>query len=188
MIEQLKQHKLLLAIVLILVSLKFVIVPLFTWQNKQLDEIAKVQLRLTKAERIMMQQQEIDSAKQLVETQQEQYQTLFSDWQAPSTFKIDAQKSINQWLDNFNLNTNSVGWQPALKFSGAQLHREQMRLNISGELSNLGQFLVALEKNKPLIAVEYLDLSVRGLSPEEGGNGEASLLLSFYMNEGVKSE
>ena len=188
MVEQLKQYKMLLALVILLATIKFALVPLFTWQEEQVENIAQIEKRLFKAEQVMTQLQEIELAKEQVADVARVFTTMLFDWQEPSKFRIDTQKQVNQWLTEHNLSTINIGWQPALKYQSAALHKEQIRLNISGKLTDLAAFLVMLESQSPVVVVEYFDLNIQGLSAEETGSGEVSLLLSFYIQEGAKGE
>ncbi|RRS10090.1 hypothetical protein EAG18_03940 [Pseudoalteromonas sp. J010] len=184
MVEQLKQYKVLLAVVALLATIKFAIVPLVTWQGEQVEHISQIQKRQIKASQIMMQLQDIEVAKQQVADVERVFKTMLFDWQAPSKFRIDTQKKLNQLLTEHKLSTVNIGWQPALKYQSAGLHKEQVRLNISGKLADFAAFLVMLEAQSPVVLVEYVDLNIRGLNAKETGNAEVSLLLSFYLQEG----
>ncbi|MBD1580973.1 hypothetical protein [Pseudoalteromonas sp. S16_S37] len=188
MVEQLKEYKLLLGILLLLALLKFAIVPIVSWQQEHVDAIAQIQKRLSKAQQVTAQMEQIDVASQRVSAFQSEYENLFFDWEDSSKFRINTQKMVNQWLADNELATINIGWQPALKFESAALHREQMRLNISGNVNKLGEFLTQLESHKPIVAIEYFDMGISELTVEQSGTAQVSLLLSFYMQEEATSE
>ena len=182
-VQQFKKYKLLLLITLLLIVIKFIIVPIFNWQSVQISKAESQQLRLIKANSIIAQKESFTLAADSASESLRQYEDALFDSEEINGFKIDKQKEISRYLKENNLTLLNIGWQPELQFLNAQLHREQVRLNIGGETHNVAQFIYFIENHSKLVSVEQLSFNIRGLTPDESGTAEASLLISFYFNE-----
>ncbi|MBQ4860836.1 hypothetical protein J8L98_03885 [Pseudoalteromonas sp. MMG013] len=182
-VQQFKKYKLLLLVTLLLVVIKFIIVPIFNWQSVQISKAESQQLRLIKANSIIAQKESFILAADSARESLRQYKDALFDSEKINGFKIDKQKEISSYLKENNLTLLNIGWQPELQFLNAQLHREQVRLNIGGETHRVAQFIYFIENHSKLVSVEQLSFNIRGLTTDESGTAEASLLISFYFNQ-----
>ena len=182
-VQQLKKYKLLLLITLLLIVIKFIIVPIFNWQSVQISKAESQQLRLIKANSIIAQKESFILAADSAKESLRQYEDALFDSEEINGFKIDKQKEISRYLKENNLTLLNIGWQPELQFLNAQLHREQVRLNVGGQTHSVAQFIYFIEHHSKLVSVEQLSLNIRGLTTDESGTAEASMLISFYFNK-----
>ncbi|MDN3484899.1 GspMb/PilO family protein [Pseudoalteromonas sp. APC 3224] len=177
------KHQLALGALVILIALKFLIVPLFDWQNSQLAQLANLQKRAVKSQNVIVNQSQINQAQQTINAQLKAVNSLFVDYQRESEFKLAMQQQIEQTIANNQLQINTSSWLPSITVASNQLIRHQLRLNLKGKMRDFINFITLLESKTPKAELKSLNINLKGQKSDGLGNMSGSLELAFYMHQ-----
>lgn len=177
------KHQLALGALVILIALKFLIVPLFDWQNSQLAQLANLQKRAVKSQNVIVNQSQINQAQQTINAQLKAVNSLFVDYQRESEFKLAMQQQIEQTIANNQLQINTSSWLPSITVASNQLIRHQLRLNLKGKMRDFINFITLLESKTPKAELKSLNINLKGQNNESLGRVEGTIELAFYMHQ-----
>lgn len=177
------KHQLALGALVILIALKFLIVPLFDWQNSQLAQLANLQKRAVKSQNVIVNQSQINQAQQTINAQLKAVNSLFVDYQRESEFKLAMQQQIEQTIANNQLQINTSSWLPSITVANNQLIRHQLRLNLKGKMRDFINLITLLESKTPKAELKSLNINLKGQKSDGLGNMSGSLELAFYMHQ-----
>ena len=185
----LKQPKQQLALgaLVILIALKFLIVPLFDWQNSQLAQLTNLQKRAVKSQNVIVNQSQINQAQQIINAQLEAVNSLFVDYQRESEFKLAMQQQIEQTISNNQLQINTSSWLPSITVANNQLIRHQLRLNLKGKIRDFINLITLLESKTPKAELKSLNINLKGQNNESLGRVEGTIELAFYMHQATNT-
>ncbi|TMP66225.1 hypothetical protein CWB76_18550 [Pseudoalteromonas sp. S1609] len=177
------KHQLALGALVILIALKFLIVPLFDWQNSQLAQLANLQKRAVKSQNVIINQSQINQAQQTINAQLKAVNSLFVDYQRESEFKLAMQQQIEQIIANNQLQINTSSWLPSITVANNQLIRHQLRLNLKGKMRDFINLIILLESKTPKVELKSLNINLKGQNNESLGRVEGTVELAFYMHQ-----
>ena len=177
------KHQLALGALVILIVLKFLIVPLFDWQNSQLAQLANLQKRAVKSQNVIINQSQINQAQQTINAQLKAVNSLFVDYQRESEFKLAMQQQIEQTIANNQLQINTSSWLPSITVANNQLIRHQLRLNLKGKMRDFINLITLLESKTPKAELKSLNINLKGQNNESLGRVEGTVELAFYMHQ-----
>ena len=177
------KHQLALGALVILIALKFLIVPLFDWQNSQLAQLANLQKRAVKSQNVIVNQSQINQAQQTINAQLKAVNSLFVDYQRESEFKLAMQQQIEQTIANNQLQINTSSWLPSITVANNQLIRHQLRLNLKGKMRDFINLITLLESKTPKAELKSLNINLKGQNNESLGRVEGTIELAFYMHQ-----
>lgn len=177
------KHQLALAALVLLLSLKFIVVPLIDWQNTQLAQLANLQKRAVKSQNVIINQSQINQAQQTINAQLEAINELFVNTQREGEFKLAMQQQIEQTIANNQLQINTSSWLPSIAVANNQLIRHQLRLNLKGKMRDFINLITLLESKTPKAELKSLNINLKGQKTDALGNMSGSLELAFYMHQ-----
>jgi hypothetical protein len=175
------KHQLAFSVIAILILLKFVIVPIFTWQNQQLSHLANLQKRASKSHSVITNQALIKASQQQVTAQLSSINELFITYQNEAEFKLTMQQKIEQKVEKYQLQITNSSWLPSIVVANELLIRHQLRLTIKGEMLNFISLVTLLESSTPKSELKSLNVNLKGQSRSNLGVIEGTLELAFYM-------
>lgn len=175
------KHKLAFGLLATLLLLKFLLVPLFDWQNEQLSNITNLQKRASKSQNVITNQSQITQSQQRITAQLNAINSLFIGYKNDAEFKLAMQQQIEQSLANNQLQINNSSWLPSINVANEQLMRHQLRLSIKGTLLNFKNFITLLESTPPQVALKTFNINLKGQNSEQLGQVEGTIELAFYM-------
>ncbi|MBB1386218.1 hypothetical protein H5119_11775 [Pseudoalteromonas sp. SG45-5] len=181
------KHQLALAALTLLITLKFIIVPLFDWQNEQLSQLANLQKRASKSQNVIINQNQISKTQQQINAQLKAINSLFINYKSEAEFKLAMQQQIEQTIASKQLQINTSSWLPSLLVANGQLMRHQLRLNIKGSTLNYIKLITLLENTAPKAELKTFNINLKGQNNEQLGRVEGTIELAFYMQQS-KSE
>lgn len=177
------KHQLALGVLVILIALKFLIVPLFDWQNSQLAQLANLQKRAVKSQNVIINQSQINQAQQTINAQLKAVNSLFVDYQRESEFKLAMQQQIEQTIANNQLQINTSSWLPSITVANNQLIRHQLRLNLKGKMRDFISLIILLESQTPKAELKSVNINLKGQNNKSLGRVEGIIELAFYMHQ-----
>jgi hypothetical protein len=181
--EDIKKHAILLSLLAILLIAKFVVVPIFMWQDQILVEIKEQEKKLGKTALLLAKEDGFNRLNQQIEQQLEQAEQLFYPYQTGSAFKLQQQKHFEDLVLEHQLTLSSFSWQANSEDKELQIMRYQVRVRLKGNISRLVSFISALESQKQRVEVYDFNISMKGQNKQSlGRTKNAVFTLRFYVN------
>lgn len=186
--EELKKHAWLLALLTLLLVAKFIVVPIYQWQDKQQAEIYLLEAKQGKISKVLNEKDNTTKLKQKLEAVLKQTDGLIFPYQEDAKFKLNQQKMLEALLSQFNLTTQHVGWQVARSKDHLLLTSYPILIRFSGKTTDVIQFLAAIEANSQRIEVNEFNFSFKGQREKTLGriNGSVTLMLFMENKLGTK--
>jgi len=184
--NELKKHGFLLSIIIILIIIKFIIVPVFDWQSGKLSIIRLLEKKQLKVEKVLANQKEYINANESLVTIFKQIDSLFSHQKSESAFKLTQQQTIEKLLAQFNLKSQNIGWKGVSLLESIQLKRFQVEIHFKGKSIDVINFIVELEKQPQWIDIIDFNLSVKGQKKDEIGSMDGRININMYNYNSVE--
>jgi hypothetical protein len=175
------KHQLALGALAILILLKFVAVPLFDWQNEQLNNLISLQKRASKSHSVIVNQAQITASQQKITAQLTAINKLFVAYKNEAEFKLVMQQQLEQTIAKNQLQINNSSWLPSIAVANGQLMRHQLRLSIKGNMLDFKNLITLLESATPKTALKTVNINIKGQNSERLGQVEGTIELAFYM-------
>lgn len=178
--ETLKQKPYLITLLVLLVAMKFIVMPIIEWQNNKQVELQLSDKRLAKSQFAIANQ---DAIQPLIEKLQEQVQRTtvrLYPHQNENAFKLAQQKELETLVSDLGLKVNGIGWLNST-ITDNGIIQYQMQLNVSGDGVKIPQLFAAIEGGKHWIAVDDFNIAFRRQSKTNIGESNARMTLNYYM-------
>lgn len=175
----LENRKLLLSVLAILLGVKFILMPWFSWQNELFSQNSRLNSQLTKGQLLTEKEAEIREYITQLDSYNQQYKKRFIN-EEPSEIKyrLTLQKAIEDKLEEKGLSQSSVSWLPSVK--RGPFEEQMIQLTIKGRFKSFAEFLVEIEQVEPRLSVRQIQLNVSKVFPQEKllGNARGTVVLS----------
>lgn len=180
--NELKQHGWLLIIILILMVIKFIVVPTIEWQNEVIANIQLLERKQGKVINLLENKSENNIVNEKLTSYTEQGNRLFFSYQQDSIFKLSQQKVLESLLAKHGLIAENIGWQASTKLEELSATRYLIQIRFKGEAINVIDFMLAIESQKQLISIKDFNISVIGQNRDTLGRMNGQISLYLYGN------
>ena len=151
-----------ITLALILVLVKFALVPLYAWQDETLDMIQVLQKGLAQKKALMGNEQRIDELLKRSESALEEVLTYYyQDFSDPQSLQLLLQKEIEQLSSASDVKIKSKDWLP---LSAGDIIRAPIKIRCEGIPASLFGFISAIENADHFFTVDRLTLTSQGKS------------------------
>ena len=182
--ESLKQYSLLLSVMAFLLLLKFAVVPLYEWQNEQLQRNMLLQKQLSKAK----------GAVESLESNQDSLMktdmrlTMADQLVYPKTdnnaFQLVQQQRLEQLFGQHEIVIESLGWETPVSLPQWQLMQHEVFIRFKGRTDNMRKLHMALESQPQWQDLNWLNYRLRNQSATTLGRVSGGMRLRLYSREG----
>jgi len=186
-LQELKKHAVLLFIVALLLLFKVLIIPVFEWQNTELAEIKLLDKRKDKISNVLAEYDDNISKSDALVTELDKIEPILFTFQPESEFKLTQQKMLEVLIKKHRLNTQNMGWLTSSLLPNLLITRYPIKMNMTGQHSDLINFIAALEVNKKLIEIADFNMSLKGQRGESLGQITSSVTLNFFAQNIIKN-
>lgn len=179
--DELKKHSVAISLIALLLSIKFVFVPMIDWQNEQATQLRLLDKKLNKIGQLILQQDQLKNRE--VELDRT-LSTLTSPFYAPKdadVFKRDIQKQIEDELESFELKLNNIGWQTTLSNDNVLLNAFSIEYSFAGEGSNVLNYVLNIAQSDKYSKFSEYSMSFSRQKPGKLGRITIRLKRVFYM-------
>ena len=180
MFEELKKYQLSLWVIGILILMRFIILPIFDWQNEQLVEIELLQGQRSRIDNVLGNRQKIEALDVEVTSILEQSGSLFLASTDAASFQLERQQWVEDTTNLFNLKIAHVGWNPRLTIPDMKLVGHVMLLNIEGNTVDTIRFIQTLQAQPNLIEIQTFGFRTTRIKDSVLGKSKTKLNLVFY--------
>ncbi len=181
--EELKQHRVLLSFIAILVFIKFVVIPVLDWQETVIIDIQNKERKLEKASQLIKRSGSFQEDRKLISAQLKEAEQLFFSLQVDSDFKLTQQKYLEQLMATHNLNVENFGWQTSSVNDSMLLKKYQVQVRFSGNITDLVNFIISLDQHSKRYEVTNFNFS---FPPGSSNIRNGRLSINFYMDQSDK--
>lgn len=178
--EELKKHGLLLPFMTLLIIAKFIVIPIFDWQNKQFQSIKLLEKRQQKITNVLSSEQQTNIINDSLIKINTQASKLFFPFQAESAFKLKQQKMFESLLAKKQVEIERIAWQVVTEFEYLAVKRYQLQLSIKGSTNQIVELFSAFENNEKLIDIKDFNVSFKGQRENTLGQLSGNVTLHLY--------
>jgi len=182
---ELKQHAWLLTIIALLAVIKFVVLPVFAWQDNLLAEISLLEKKQNKINHVLRHSEKnkhlSDELTQLLAPANQ----LLYPLQTEASFKLQQQKMFETLLAKHKLTVQDVGWKAATPYDELAMVRYPIDIRFTGNTLDVIEFISELESATQRLAISSFNFSFKGQSEKRLGrvNGKVTLHLFLRQDE-----
>lgn len=162
-------RKLLIQLLLLLAVARLVLVPVFEWQTQKIETINSSQVRLQKAQQVVLRLPEINKALVTLKQQNEILQTNYFSQASLGKFKLTRQQQIEKLFNEHHIRVKNFNWVAELPGEVTEL-----RAVISFEGNTKDFALLQLQIAQLAKIIQLADWSLRIRNIKEGSLGLAS--------------
>ena len=178
---ELQKHRLLLSLIALLVAIKFVIVPIFSWQATQWADLQRLEQKQYKISQVLQQQNSNSQVNAALTVALNQAKPLFFPDQLETDFKLTQQKILEALLDKHDLKLQNIGWETSTRLTDLDLVRYPIKLSLMGKGINIIEFITAIESKRQYIQVHDFNLSFKGQGDKNLGRITGSMTLHLFV-------
>jgi hypothetical protein len=179
----LKKHALLLSIMAMLLVAKFIVVPIFAWQQQVVSDIASKQKKLSKVDNLLAEEQSFTTVNQEFSEQLDLAEQLFYPYQSSAAFKLAQQQYFEGLVTKHQVDLSTFSWQNMSEDKDLQVTRYQVQIKLRGNVSNIVTLLTELESQAQRIEVHNFNISLKGQNQQSlGKTRNARVNLRFYVH------
>lgn len=185
--DLLNNKPLMLGLILLLATIKFGVVPLLEWQEAKVVSIGKLEERLLKTERLLLNKDETLSTINTISQEISAYDELiFKPSSDEVQFKLGQQEIIEELFTKNGLSVSRTSWLTSVQKVGYE--ELMMEMTVTGSFKQLMRALLVSETMKPKIALANFTLNVSRMRASSKRLGRVSGKITFTVWRKYKEE
>lgn len=160
----LSNKPLLLVLIALLATIKFVIQPILEWQSDQRNELARKQTQLSKGLLLLENQNVLAQTLSIAEDSRESYTRDILGVDPDTTaFQLRVQRQIESLIEKHNLKVRSANWLQAMERRVSIEHR--LEVSMSGSNKDLWAFVMDVEQLTPKLSIVQFNTAMSKMMP-----------------------
>lgn len=179
--SELKKYKYPLFLILILCLFKFIIVPIFEWQDTLIAENKLLERKAKKVDGLLADESQLNTDLENSKVALSSIIKYFYPQQEQQEFRLEQQKKLEKELSKYDLKSTSVGWQNTFEVPDTPLVRFQLQYAFNGDSEKVIAYLLSQQNVSYWQEVETLNINVRRQQAGELGQMSVTARISFYM-------
>lgn len=169
----LEDKKLLIGILLFLVGIKFLLMPLFDWQDAKIEQIQRYNKQLNKGNFLVKNQQTmLETVNEIKQRSASLLNKVASKADTRVSYQLKVQKEVELLMEKYELRARSVTWLKSIKSGPFDEHR--LELSLAGSFKNYIRFLNEIESVSPKLNIIELRANVSKMFPKRNELGSFS--------------
>jgi len=169
------KRKLMLVVLAVLLITRFILVPIFDWQQEQIDQIKEKEQRLVKTNNIITRLPQVELAlAQLKESNQKQQARYFN--QALSnTFKLQLQQKTEKLFSEHDLKVTNFNWVAEIP---GQIMQARAKISFEGATKDFAKLQLEIAQLPKLLNIAQWTLHIKRMNDHSLGNIKGSIILT----------
>ncbi|BBN80380.1 hypothetical protein PA25_03650 [Pseudoalteromonas sp. A25] len=180
LILQFKKKPILLGFLILLLTVRFVIVPVYEWQKKLINENNSLANRVEKTERVLSAKRYNDIRYEQLTARFESKDEFLFEFEDDVKFKLERQQELDSLLPKYGVNLLSIGWQPIIEDSSAHTLNFVASTRIEGRTIEVISLINFID-NRTKIYIDSFNFDIDSHG-ETLGNMRGTLNLSYYVD------
>jgi len=171
------KRKLMLSVLAILLIARFILVPIFDWQQEQILSLEAKQQRLVKTDDIISRLPQINVKLAELKTTNLQLQARYFEHTSSNAFKLELQQKIEALFSKYELKISNFSWVVEIP---NQISEARAKISFEGTTANYAMLQLAIAQSPKLLNVVQWTLQIKRMNSKSLGKVNGSLLLSAY--------
>ena len=181
--ESLKKHRLALGFIALLILIKWLIVPLYDWQQSTLQSNNTLAQRLAKSAYALKNQQQTAATLVAQTTLLEQAENALFNYQAANSFQLAQQKVIESIFATYQMQISHLDWQIPVPLTSLPLTEYELKLRFTGKASALAKLLSTLNSQDQWFTFDNFQFRFDKRRDKRLGEFDGRMSIKMYMRE-----
>ena len=179
---ELRKHAMLLSILSLLILLKFIVLPVFAWQDALIEEISQSDKKITKINTVLENSERINQLNDSLNNALLPIESLLFNVTSEAQFKLEQQKMLEELLIKHDLKSQNIGWQTPTFLEEQSITRYPIKLSFNGKTIDTMKFITELESLQKLIEIVEFNMFLKGQNEDKLGSVNGNLTLHLFTN------
>lgn len=154
-----KNKNMLLALLGLLLAMKFLFVPWLDYLEEQRLELATLTKKLTRSEALLQVADQVQSNQQTITRASETLLATLAATPDAAAYRIAFQQQLQTTAESMAVQLVLFDWVSDIDLQGFNAHRGRVSVRVSGELVNLARLHLALEQRMPHLHIRELKIA-----------------------------
>jgi hypothetical protein len=181
--ESLKKHRLALVFIALLILTKWLIVPLYDWQQSTLASNNALAQRLAKSAYALENQQQTAATLAAQTKLLEQAENALFNYQAANSFQLAQQKVIEGIFATYQMDISRLAWQIPVPLTALPLTEYEMKLRFTGKATALSKLLSTLNSQNQWFTFDDFQFRFDKRRDKRLGEFDGRISIKMYMRE-----
>lgn len=171
------KRKLMLSVLAFLLVARFVVQPIFNWQQQQIIEIASQTKKQVKVQRVIDRLPKISQALRKLQQTNQTLEAFYSHQTSLEAFKLQQQQELEQLFEQHNIKIENYNWVAEMPGPITQV---RAKISFTGKTKDFALLQLAIAGLPKLLEIGEWTLHIKRLNDHSLGNARGSLLLLAY--------
>jgi hypothetical protein len=150
------RYRMLLALTLVLASIRFILLPWLDWQDQRIEELRILTDRLERSVAVQQNRDVILKAQQTLDLELSKIRQVFPKVAGAADYRLEAQQKLSALATQNAVVMQSHEWVLEREVVGSSVRCFRWRATFSGSARNIAAFQGGLETTNPnLIPIEF---------------------------------
>ena len=172
-----KKRKLMVGALVVLLIARFILVPIFDWQQEQIVQIAAKEQRLIKTNNIIARLPQINLALAKLKQSNQQQQSRYFSHKTTNAFKLQLQQRIDKIFSQYDLKVTNFNWVAEI---AGDITQARASISFDGQTKDFAKLQLAIAQLPELLNVNQWTLHIKRMSASSLGNAKGSIILTAY--------
>jgi len=187
--KELKKHTLSLVMISLLVVIKFILIPVFEWQDGLVSNIQNKNKRLTKINNVLSNNIKTTEDNSQLSENLVKAESFFFPSQSESSFKLAQQQAFEKLMGKHNVKSSNVGWQTTTIINDMELKRYQVNIRFEGALFDVIAMYTELEGLSPWLEIENFNIPMNNKKNDSLGYIKGGrVAVNLYMHSVISQK
>ncbi|WP_286271768.1 hypothetical protein [Thalassotalea hakodatensis] len=173
----LRNRKNLLLVVALLAAIRFIVVPVFDWQQENIDDITAKATRLNKAENVIARKETLAVSLTDVEKINERTKTLYHSFSSTNEMKLSLQQQVEKKFSQHKVKIKNFTWPNELEGDIKEL---RAKIFFEGDTNDIALLHMDLSDQATFFNIVEWTIYIRRMKENSLGEASGSLVFSAY--------
>lgn len=172
------KHKVMLLVLIGLLIIRFVLFPIFEWQEKQISLIATKEQKLIKTNNIINRLPQITESLAQLKQSNNNLQTHYFNEKSLNAFKLQQQQRIETLFSQHQLKVTNFNW--VVEVPGDEITQIRAKVSFQGKAKNFAMLQLTIAQLPELLNLLQWDLYIKRMSDNSLGDAHGAIYLTTY--------
>jgi uncharacterized membrane protein YcgQ (UPF0703/DUF1980 family) len=180
-----KKNIVLITILSVLVLVKFVLVPVFDWQNNKMEQITQLERKIKKSKDYIVRLPEMTAQQEQLTTVINTYKEQTDTYNDIGRYKLNKQRQLEALFSQYNVEIKALNWRDEV--STEQGISIPMYLQFTGQLKSFINLKLDILASGSNIELEKFNLNIAGQLEKSLGRVNGNLTIVFSPTESLNA-
>ncbi|WDE13270.1 hypothetical protein [Thalassomonas haliotis] len=181
---ELRKHAFLIAVLLLLVVIKFILLPIFQWQEQLSIENNRLEKKAAKISKVLTDDGRVAEVRQQLVRQLKLGESLLFSYQEEAAFKLTQQQVFERLLEKHALKASNIGWQTGSALENVGLVKYQVKIKFDGKFVDVIAMFAELESSTPWLQIHDFNITSKGQKADDLGYIRGGrVTINLFMNQ-----